>query len=1046
MIRWFAAHPVAANLLMVLIGAAGVLAAPNLKRETFPRFTGDEVGIEVPWPGAAAGDVEEAVCGRLAEALDSVSDLLELRCEALENRASAVAEMREGGDFRRFLDEVRTEVAAVDDLPDGTEAPVVRELHRTDFAASMAVTGPMSRPHLKSYAEQLKDRLLRLPGVAQVEIRGFSQRQIRIEVPEAVERRFGIGIADIAAAIARHSLDAPAGTLETRESDILLRFQDERRRPRDLESLPVVAGRSGAEIRLGDIATITETFENPEAKILFNGRPAAVLEVHKAVRADSLRVVDAVRDFIAAEEARAPPSVRLALTQDVSSIVRDRLSMLVKNGVQGLVLVFLAMWLFFSFGFSFWVAAALPVAFLGTVFVMAAVGLSVNMVTLTALLMAIGLMMDDAIVIAENIASHLREGRDALAAVVEGTTQVAPGVLSSFLTTACVFTPLAFLAGNIGTVLGVLPVVLLVTLAVSLVEAFLILPHHLTGPVARLRGRPPGRLRDRFEAGFAWTRERLVGTAADLAVRWRYLFAGLMLFAALGTVGYVAGGNVKFQAFPDIDGDVVEARLLLPQGTPLARTEAVVDDILAALAAVDADLAPEQPGGRALVESVQVRFGENRDAKESGPHLATVIVDLLGAEIRATTLDVFYARWREAIGTVPGAIALTLQEPNIGPQGIAFELRLQGRDLEELKAASLALQERLSGFAGTRDVIDDLRPGKPERRIRLRDGATTLGLDAATVAAQLRAAFLGEVASEIQVGPESYEIEVRRADTDRASLDALDDFTLALPDGRQVPLSAVAVVEPARGWARIQQVNGRRTVTVTGDVDERIGNAADIVGALQADVLPGLAERFPGVEITVLGQSREAGTTGASVRVGFLYGLLGVFLILAFQFRSYVEPLVVMVAIPFAILGAVWGHAVMGVNLSMPSVVGAASLSGVVVNNSILLVHFVKMRAREGRTAADAARQASRDRFRSILLTSLTTILGLLPLLAETSLQAQVIKPLVISVVFGLLASAAMVLLAVPALYAILADFGLGTVARRDREATAAPPLPQPGR
>lgn len=1041
MIRWFAGHPVAANLLMVLIAALGLLAAPNLKRETFPRFTAAEVGIEVPWPGASAADVEDAVCGRLADALEDVVALYELRCEALENRASAVAEMREGGDFGRFLDEVRTEVAATDDLPDDAEEPVVRELHRTDFVAAVAVTGPMSLPHLKAYAEDLKDGLLRLPGVAAVEIQGFSDHQIRISVPETVRRRYGIGIGDIADAIARNSLDAPAGTIETREREILLRFEGERRTPRELEDLPVVARQGGAEVRLGDIATITDTFEDPEAKILFNGATAAVLEVHKALEADSLRVVDALEDFVAAEGARAPETVALTLTQDVSSIVRDRLTMLVENGVQGLALVFLAMALFFGFRFSFWVAAGLPVAFLGALFVMAAMGLSLNMVTMTALLMAIGLMMDDAIVIAENIAARLHRGDGALAAVVTGTRQVAPGVMSSFLTTACVFAPLAFLSGNIGTVLEVLPVVLLVTLAVSLVEAFLILPHHLKRPVARMQDRPAGAVRRRFETGFAWAREHVIGAAADAAVRGRYLFAGLMLFLALVTVGYLAGGNVKFQAFPDIDGDVVEARLLLPQGTPLARTEAVVAEMLDGLQAVNAELTPAQPGGRALVESVQVRFGANKDAKEAGPHLATVIVDLLNAEQRTTTLDAFYARWREAMGPVPGAIALTLQEPSIGPQGIAFEFRLQGRDLDALKSASLALQEHLRSFAGTRDVMDDLRPGKPERRIRLREGATALGLDAATVAAQLRAAFLGAEASEIRVGQESYEIEVRRADSDRASLDALHDFTLALPDGRQVPLSAVATIEPARGWARILQVDGRRTVTVTGDVDSRVGNAMDIIREIKAGFLPELRQRFPGVEVAILGQSQEAETTGGSVRVGFLYGLLGVFLILAFQFRSYVEPLVVMVAIPFALMGAVWGHAAMGVPLSMPSVVGAASLSGVVVNNAILLVHFVKMRAEEGRDATAAARQASRDRFRSILLTSLTTIVGLLPLLAETSLQAQVIKPLVISVVFGLLASAAMVLLAVPALYSILADLGLATA-----RAPAPPTAAEPGR
>ncbi|WP_435099420.1 efflux RND transporter permease subunit [Arhodomonas sp. AD133] len=1022
MIRYFAAHPTAANLLLILIVAAGVLAAPTLKRETFPRYEPSEVGIDVAYPGAAAADVEDAVCARLEDAIEGVTDLGELRCEALDNRASLVAEMREGGRFPRFLDEVKTEVDAVDDLPERAETPLVRQLHRTEFVASMALAGDMAVPDLKAYAEILKDRLQGVAGVSLVNLRGFSDHQLRIEVPNPVLRQHGLSVEQLAQIVGRQNVDLPAGSLETADQEVRLRFRDERRSPRELEELVVVAGDSGGEVRLGDIATVTDLFEDPEQKITFNGRRAAVLEVHKTVDEDSLGVVDALRGFIERERRRAPPGVELALAQDVSSIARDRLTMLVVNGIQGLLLVFLAMWLFFGLRFSFWVALGLPVSFLGTMFFMAITGYSMNMITMVGLLMAIGLLMDDAIVISENIAAHLNEGRSPLDAVVTGTSQVAPGVLSSFVTTACVFTPLAFLSGDIGTVLEVMPVVLLITLAVSLVEAFLILPHHLVHPVRRMAEREPGRFRRRFESAFETLRERGVGTAADLAVRYRYLFAGVMAFALIATGGYIAGGNLKFQAFPDIDGDVVEARLLMPQGTPLHHTEAVIARITDALARVNDELTPRQPREQPLVEDVQVRFAENRDAHETGPHVATVVVDLLGAEVRTITLDVLYARWRAEIGRIPGAIQLTMQEPSIGPQGLPFEFRLQGDDLQALKAASVTLQEALSAYAGPRDVMDDLRPGKPERHIRLAEGATSLGLDAATVAGQLRAAFLGETAAETQVGPESYEIQVRQPSADRDSLQDLDDFTITLPDGGQAPLSAVATVEPARGWARIHRIDGRRTVTVTGELDTRRGNAMQIIDALRRETLTELRQQYPGVTINLEGQAKEAATTGGSVQSAFLFGLVGIFVILAFQFRSYLEPLVVMTAIPFAGLGAVWGHVLLGYPISMPSLVGAASLAGVVVNDSILLVQFVKLRSATQRSAADAARLASRDRFRAVLLTSLTTILGLLPLLAEGSLQAQVLKPLVISVVFGLFATTLVVLFLVPALYSVIDD------------------------
>ncbi len=1034
MIRYFAGHPTAANLLLVLIVAAGLLSAPVLQRETFPRFTPSEVGIEVRYPGAAPEDVEDAVCARIEDALEGVTGLKEIRCEALDNRASAVAELREGGDKIRFLNEVKSEIEAIEDLPERAERPVVRELHRTDFVASVALSGPMSAIDLKAYAERVKDRLLRLPEISQVDIKGFSDHQLRIEVRKAILRQHGLSVDQLAGIVARQSVDLPGGTIETDEQEVRLRFEDEGRSPAELRRLVVLAGDSGGELRLGDIATISERFEDEWDKVVFDGERAAILEIRKTPDEDSLRVVDAVRGFLEVERDRAPSSVSITPAQDVSSIVRDRLSMLVENGLQGLLLVFLAMWLFFSLRFSFWVAAGLPVSFLGTIFVMSALGYSMNMITMVGLLMAIGLLMDDAIVIAENIAAHHREGRAPLEAVVHGTREVAPGVLSSFVTTAAVFGPLAFLSGDIGTVLEVMPVVLLITLAVSLIEAFLILPHHLVHPVESMALAPPNGFRKRFDRAFEHVRERVVGRAADLAVAWRYVFAGLMIFASVATVGYIAAGNLKFQAFPDIDGDVVEARLLMPQGTPLARTEAVVDRITGALDEVNRMLSPAQPGGRPLVESVQIRFGENADAHEAGPHVATVIVDLLGAEIRTITLDELYPRWRRAIGEVSGAISLTLQEPSLGPQGRAFEIRLKGEDLEELEAASRALRADLVGFTGPRDVMDDLRPGMPERRIRLARGATSLGLDAASVAGQLRSAFLGETASEVQIGPEDYEIEVRQAEADRDGLEDLDSFTVSLPDGGQVPLSAVARIEPARGWARIHRIDGRRTVTVTGDIDTAEGNAVEIIEALKADTVPRLEARFPGVEVGFEGQSREAATTGASVRSGFLVGLIGIFVVLAFQFRSYIEPIIVMSVIPFAALGAIWGHVALGYPISMPSLVGAASLAGIVVNDSILLVQFVKMRAADGRAVAEAAARASRDRFRAVLLTSLTTTLGLLPLLAEGSLQAQVLKPLVISVVFGLLASTILVLLFVPALYSILADLGGARTVRTETE------------
>jgi multidrug efflux pump subunit AcrB len=978
MIRYFASHPTAANLLMLLLVVIGLVAAPTLRRETFPDFTAQEVEVRIAYPGASAEDVEEAICLRVEDALDAISEVDEVRCQALEGMGISVARMREGGDLGRFLDDVRTEVDAIDEFPEQVEPAVISQLGRTDQVVTIAVTGPMSVSDLKAYAEQLKRRLQGLGPVSQVRIQGFSERQLQVQVPQRALVQYGLSVSDMADAIARQSVDLPAGTLQTRDRELLLRFTDLRRTPRELEDLLVVGGASGAEVRLGDIASVEDRFALDEDKTLFNGERAAMLQITKTKDEDALVVIEAVRAFLERERQRAAPGVRLVLTEDVSSIVRDRLQLLVRNGLQGLALVFLVMWLFFQLRFAFWVAMGLPVSFLGALFFMSAIGYSLNLITMVALLIALGLLMDDAIVISENIATHVRKGKQALAAAIDGTREVLPGVVSSFLTTVAVFGPLAFLSGDMGKVLGVLPVVLILVLSVSLLEAFLILPHHLAHALGRGGGHE-NRLRARFNAVLEGLRAQVLGRGVDAVIRARYLFAGVVVALFLVSAGMLAGGQVKFRAFPDIEGDVVEARILLPQGIPLWRTEAAVGHLIAALGRVDDERSPLQPDGQRLVRTIAVRFNHNPDAHETGPHVATVIADLLTAQQRRGGLDELITRWREEAGEIPDVIGLSFKEPRIGPAGLAIDIRLQGPDLAELKAASLALQGWLRRYRGVSNLTDDLRPGKPELRLRLREGTLALGLSAADIAGQLRAGFYGTTASEIQVGPESYAVEVRLADRDRSNLARLEEFRIITPDGAQIPLATIAALKPGRGFARIHRIDGARTVTLQGDVDTRIANASEIIHDTRMRFLPELAERHPTVAVSLEGESKESAKTGASLRRGFLIGLVGIFILLSFQFRSYAEPLVVMAAIPLAFIGVIWGHLIMGLELSMPSIMGFASLAGIVVNDAILLVEVLKRRAREGHPIAQAAGLASRERFRAVALTSLTTIAGLLP-------------------------------------------------------------------
>lgn len=1023
MIRYFTTHPTAANLMMVAFLVVGLISLPALLRETFPRIEPRTVQVSVPYPGATPTEVLRSVCQPVEDAIDGVENTDEVICIARENLALITAEMVQGRDFDQFTSDIEAEIGALTSLPDATDDPVIEQLGRVDPVATVAVTvqqdiGPSD---LKALAEDIKTRMMQWGGIPRVEVTGFSDRQIRIEIPEAAVRQLGISLSDIAGTISRQNLDRPVGEVTSDTGSTLLRLTAERRDLHTYANIVITSNDAGGEVRLGDIATITDTFEDPEILTTRGGQRAAILNITKTPSDDTLRVMDALRAFVEDEQARQPEGVELLITGDTSSILTDRLTMLVVNAVQGLALVFLAMWLFFGFRQAFWISAGLPVSFLGAIAVMAAMGYSLNMLTMVGLLMVIGILMDDAIVIAENIASHRAAGRSPVEASISGVTQVAPGVLASFATTTAVFGSIAFLDGNLGELLRVIPVVMILVLVVSLVEAFLILPAHLS------HGQDAGQVgRRRADIWLDFIKARIVATLVNAAVGQRYLTFGLATLLFLSSIAMLTGGYLKFEAFPEIDGDQIEARLELRPDAALAETQTEMAYVLAALERVNTALSPRNPGGAPLVRQVVVTYAENIDSGAVGPHLATARIDLLDAETRGVTLDEILLAWRAEAPETPAMRGLNLTEAALGPAGRAIELRLQHKDFAVLDQAADDLKGWLAQYRGAFNIADDLNLGRPELRIVLRDSASSLGFDARSVSDQLRAGFLGVEAGEVRMGSEAFEIDLRLSAFDRDSLTDLENFTLLSPTGSLVPFGVVAQAVPARDYAVMQQINGVPTVTVTGDVDTGVANADEIVRATQAQFVPDLTARYPGLTFDVQGQNAAAATTLASMSQGLMLGLIGVYLVLSFQLRSYIEPVVVMVIIPFAMIGVVFGHLALGLNLSLPSMLGFVSLAGIVVNDSILLVNFIKSEHESGVTSvAEAAPVAALARFRAILLTSVTTVVGVLPLLTETSLQAQLLIPLVASIAFGLLSTTLLILIVVPAAYCILDDFGL---------------------
>lgn len=1024
MIGLFARHPTAANILMLALVGIGLAAVPKLQRDTFPVVPPTDVEVRIPYPGAAPAEVERGICMVVEDPIRAVENLAELTCQARDNLAVLTAEIIEGADMDRFATDIKAAVEGVTGLPDKADAPVTRVVERVASVASVAVTGPDDPAVLLAYADQLAERFKRNPTIAQVGVSGFSDREIAVEISATGLQRHGLTIVDVATAMTRNSLDLPAGTLEAARGDALVRFAGERRTPAELATIPIAGSALGGEVLLGDVATITERFSDPSVATWFNGKRAAIVSITKTANQDALKVMAALQSELAAARADAPAGISLDISQDSTSNIVERLRIIGTNGLQGLILVLVSMWLFFGFRFSFWVALGLPVSFLGTVFAMQMMGLTINMITMVALLVATGLLMDDSIVISENIVRRRQAGESAMEAAVNGVKQVAPGVVASFLTTVMIVGPLGLMAGAIGAVLKFLPIVLVITLVVSLVEAFLILPHHLHHSLSGdLR---PGAVSRAVNRGFDWVRDRIVVPLAGLAIRFRYLTLGVALFLVLFSAAPFTGGYLKFQSFPTLESDTVEARLLLAQGTPLSLTEARVRKVVEALTKLNDEETPKQPDGRPLVTTVTVSYGSNADVAESGPHMATVSAALLPAGTRTTAVTAILDRWKSLTGPMPDMAALRFTDKERGVGGKPIDIRLQGSDLDELEATARELRNFFRGFAGVRDVTYDLRPGKREFVVTLRPAAATaLGVTAQGVAAQLRAAFRGDTGLSVQDALGQVDIIARLIAPDRSDAADIGQIRITGPEGALVPLSAVADITETRGYAGITRVNGERTVLVTGSINPAIANARELIAAMKATYLPKLAQKRPGVRVIVAGEAQDTATTGNSLATNLAMGLIGVYLILAFQFRSFIQPVAVLAAIPLGVIGVMWGHLALGMQLSLPSLVGLATLAGVVVNDSILLVEFMKEKFDAGDDLLAAGANAVRDRFRAIFLTSLTTVAGLGPLLLEQSTQAQFLRPIVASLAFGLTGATLLALFVTPAVFAILHDLRL---------------------
>ena len=1039
-VAWFAKNPVAANLLMWVLIVGGLFAAINIKVELFPEFSMDMVQIRVMYPGAAPQEVEEGICIPIEEEINAIEGIEEITSSASEGMGSVMIEVRAGEDPRRVLDDVKTRVDAVDTFPEEAEKPVIEELLMRRQVINVAVYGEADEATLKRIGERVRDEINEIDGISQVQLANARPYEISIEVSEEALRRHGLSFDEVAAAVRRSSLDLSGGSLKTSGGEILLRTVGQAYHGPEFDEIVVMTRPDGTRVHLREVATVVDGFEDTDQEARFNGLPVVMVQVFRVGDESALQVASAVQEYVEQLRPELPEGIRAEVWQDASEILRSRLNLLLRNGAQGLALVFAVLALFLRFRISIWVSIGIPLSFLGALMVMAWTGTSVNMLSLFAFILVLGIVVDDAIVVAENVDRERQRGLSGLKAAVRGVQGISVPVVFAVLTSVLAFMPMLNLPGIMGKFLAVIPLTVIPALLFSLVESQLVLPAHLSHEgrlIGTLACVPPFRWWTRLQeavsrALFGFV-DHVYRPTLSLALRWRYAAISMGVATLLGAGGLVAGGFVKFFFFPDIEGDVIAAQLAMPEGTSAQVTARAVARLEESALQIRRELEDEgEEGPRRVVRNLMASIGEQPYLTQQrgfaaaggpivGSHFGEVVIELVPSEERVISSAEVANRWRDLCGPIPGTTELTFASA-LMHAGDPIHVQFTGHDIDELRAVAEELKGHLVNYQGVFDAKHTYRSGKDELVLDVEPAAEALGLSRMALARQVRQGFYGEEAQRVQRGRDEVKVMVRYPEEDRRSLYGLESMRVRTPSGGEVPFSAVASSDRRQGYSTIARADRRRMVNVTANVDHAVANPNEIIEALREDVLPGLLEAHPGVSYSLEGQSSDQMETMMTGGRLFLLALLAMYGLMAIPFRSYLQPAIIMLAIPFGVVGAIVGHLVMGIDLSILSLMGIIALSGVVVNDSLVMVDFVNRNRDAGLSVVEAARAAGVARFRPILLTTLTTFAGLTPLLLEQSLQARFLVPMAVSLAFGVVFATVISLILVPCAYLVLDD------------------------
>jgi multidrug efflux pump subunit AcrB len=1027
----FAQNTVFANILLAMFFMAGGLALSSMVRETFPEFSLDMITIKVIWPGADPEEVEEGICRKIEEAIDGIDGIKQYNTISSENVGMAYVEVSEDYEVDDVKERVRNVVEAISTFPKDAERPITEELLLRNEVMMIALSGEnMSERSLKEWGERVKEEIRALPGVSQVLTIGARDYEVSIEISEDRLREYGLTFEGVAAIVRANSLNLSGGSMRTEGEEIRLRTVGRRYTAREFAELVLLARPNGDVITLDRVADVRDGFVEDEIISQLDGESVVTVVVMKTQDEDTLGISREVEAYLARKTQQLPEGLRMIPWADNVGILQARISLLTRNGAIGLVVVFVLLWLFLDIRLSFWAGMGMPISVAGALAVMWAVGATINMISLFGLIMVLGIIVDDAIVVGEAIYVARRRGAAPMQAAVEGVMEVGMPVIAAVATSIVAFVPLMYIGGIMGKFISILPVVVIACLAISLVECLVLLPAHLShlpdfnkeshggNPIRRL-GRNFHR---RMNRGLEWFVEHCYTPFLAGAVRWRYVSAAISAAVLLGTMGYMQSGRLKFVVFPPIDGSIAIANIEFPNGTPLEVTQEAVEDIEAALHRIAARMTTQS--GEPLIKHIYSTAGmqSSEGPGSYGNHLGGLQADLLEPERRGIYRQEILHAWEKEVGAVPGAVAVNFSGGSHGPPGSPIEVWLQGHDLDAILGASKALKAELATFDGVYQIQDDFRLGKNELKLRLKPEATTLGLSVADLATQIQAGYFGAQALRLQRGKNDIRVRVRYPMEDRKRRDALDQVRIRTPQGFEVPLHSVAEVTYGPGMAAIQRTDGMRRVSVTAEVDYATANPSEVFENLNSAFFPQLRSKYPDVRISMQGEKKKSRESFGSLLVTYPLALLGIFVIVATIFRSYVQPLIIMVTVPFGIIGAVFGHILLGYQLSMMSFFGMVALSGVVVNDAIVLIECINKLLSQGIPLQEAIQQGGARRFRAIFLTSLSTVGGLTPLIMEKDMQAQFLVPMAISIAAGVAFATLLTLLLIPCLLCILND------------------------